>query len=55
MYLALVLMASSLGYRLTGVGSLDAIGALLLAWLSFKGGREAFDKAKGLSCSCADH
>ncbi len=55
MYLSLVLMASSLGYRLTGIGSLDAIGALLIAWLSFKEGREAFDKAKGLSCSCADH
>lgn len=58
MYLSLVLMASSLGYTLTGIGSLDAIGALLIAWLSFKEGREAFGKAKGLSCSCcscADH
>ena len=52
MYLSLVLMASSLGYALTGIGSLDAIGALLIAGLSFKEGREAFDKAKGLSCSC---
>lgn len=52
MYLSLVLMGSSLGYALTGIGSLDAIGALLIAWLSFKEGREAFDKAKGLTCSC---
>jgi len=52
LHLSLVLLASSLGYRLTGIGSLDAIGALLIAWLSFKEGREAFDKAKGLSCSC---
>lgn len=52
MYLSLVLMASSLGYALTGIGSLDSIGALLIAWLSFKEGREAFGKAKGLSCSC---
>jgi divalent metal cation (Fe/Co/Zn/Cd) transporter len=53
LHLSLVLLASSLGYRLTGIGSLDAIGALLIAWLSFKEGREAFDKAKGLSCSCS--
>jgi len=52
LHLSLVLLASSLGYRLTGIGSLDAIGALLIAWLSFKEGREAFDKAKGLSCTC---
>ncbi|MGE3259202.1 MAG: cation transporter [Geobacter sp.] len=52
LHLSLVLLAASLGYRLTGIGSLDAIGALLIAWLSFKEGREAFDKAKGLSCSC---
>ena len=48
LHLSLVLLVSSLGYRLTGIGSLDAIGALLIAWLSFKEGREAFDKAKGL-------
>jgi divalent metal cation (Fe/Co/Zn/Cd) transporter len=53
LHLSLVLLASSLGYRLTGIGSLDAIGALLIAWLSFKEGREAFEKAKGLSCSCS--
>jgi len=52
LHLSLVLLAASLGYRLTGIASLDAIGAMLIAWLSFKEGREAFDKAKGLSCSC---
>lgn len=52
LYLSLVLMLSSAGYALTGIASLDAIGALLIAWLAFKEGREAFDKAKGLSCSC---
>lgn len=53
LHLSLVLLISSLGYRLTGIGSLDAMGALVIAWLSFKEGREAFDKAKGLSCSCS--
>lgn len=55
LHLSLVLLASSLGYRLTGIASLDAVGALLIAWLSFKEGREAFDKAKSLSCSCCSN
>lgn len=52
-YLSIVLMMSSVGYELTGIGSLDAIGAILIAWLTFKEGREAFEKAKGMSCSCS--
>jgi len=52
LYLSLVLMVSSVGFTLTGIASLDAIGALLIAWLAFKEGREAFERAKGLSCSC---
>lgn len=53
LYLSLVLMASSVGYELTGMGSLDAIGALLIAWLAFREGRESFEKASGLDCSCS--
>lgn len=53
LYLSLVLLISSAGYELTGIGSLDAIGALLLAWFSWKEGREAFAKARGLSCGCS--
>lgn len=52
-YLSAVLFAASVGYELTGIGSLDSIGALLIAWLSWKEGREAFGKAKGLNCSCS--
>ena len=51
--LSLVLMVSSIGYELTGIGSLDAIGALLISWLTIKEGREAFGKARGMSCSCS--
>jgi divalent metal cation (Fe/Co/Zn/Cd) transporter len=51
-YLSLVLLLSSLGFQLTGMGSLDAIGALVIALLAGKEGRESFAKAKGLSCSC---
>lgn len=53
LYLSLVLMLSSVGYELTGIGSLDAIGALLIAWLAFREGRESFGKAQGLNCSCS--
>ena len=52
LYLSLVLLAASAGYELTGIGSLDAIGALLIAWFSFREGREALQKAKGLACCC---
>lgn len=52
LYFSLALLLSSAGYELTGVGSLDAVGAIVIAYLSFREGREAFDKAKGLSCTC---
>ncbi|MCI4627122.1 MAG: cation transporter [Candidatus Magnetoovum sp. WYHC-5] len=54
MYLSLVLLIASAGYSLTGIGGIDSIGAIVIAWLSFKEGKEAFEKANGhLSCSCA--
>ena len=52
-YLSVVLLVASLGYEMTGIASLDSIGALLVAWLAWKEGREAFGKAKGLNCSCS--
>jgi divalent metal cation (Fe/Co/Zn/Cd) transporter len=53
MYLSIVLLLASLGYEFTGIGSLDSIGALIIAWFSSKEGREAFQKAAGkMTCSC---
>jgi divalent metal cation (Fe/Co/Zn/Cd) transporter len=52
-YMSVVLMISSFGYELTGIGSLDAIGALFISWLTFKEGRESFEKASGMDCSCS--
>jgi divalent metal cation (Fe/Co/Zn/Cd) transporter len=52
-YLSVVLLVASVGYELTGIGYLDAIGALLIAWFAWKEGRESFDKASGLDCSCS--
>jgi divalent metal cation (Fe/Co/Zn/Cd) transporter len=54
MILSAVLLAASAGYELTGVGGLDALGAMGIAWFSFREGREAFAEAKGLSCSCRE-
>ncbi|MDD2542786.1 MAG: cation transporter [Desulfuromonadaceae bacterium] len=51
--LSLVLMISSIGYELTGIASLDAIGSMLISWLTLREGREAFSKARGMSCSCS--
>jgi divalent metal cation (Fe/Co/Zn/Cd) transporter len=51
--LSLVLLAASLGYELTGLWWLDALGAFFIAWLTWREGKESFDKAKGLECACS--
>jgi len=53
--LSVVLLISSIGYELTGIGGIDALGSLLIAGLAFREGREAFAKSSGdARCSCAD-
>lgn len=53
MYLSGVLLISSIGYELTGIGVLDSLGAVGIAVLSFREGREALEKSKGNStCDC---
>lgn len=53
MWLSVILLLSSIGYELTGMGLLDSLGAVGIAVLSFREGREAFEKTKGnLICSC---
>jgi hypothetical protein len=53
-YLSFILLASSLVYEFTGIGWIDSIGSLGIAWFAFTEGREAFEKAKSgnLKCSC---
>ena len=51
--LSVALLLASAGYELTGIGQLDAIGSLVIAWLSLKEGQEAFAKSKGQGCSCS--
>jgi divalent metal cation (Fe/Co/Zn/Cd) transporter len=51
--LSVVLLFASAGYELTHIGWLDSVGALVIAGLSFREGREAFEKAKGnTACGC---
>lgn len=51
-YMSVVLLIASLIYELTGFAYADAIGAAGLIWFSISEGREAFELAKGKSCSC---
>jgi divalent metal cation (Fe/Co/Zn/Cd) transporter len=57
MYLSAVLLASSAGYELTGLGFLDSAGAGAIAFMSWREGREAFAKARAKSissCGCSN-
>jgi divalent metal cation (Fe/Co/Zn/Cd) transporter len=48
LYLSVILLGTSAGYELTGIGSLDALGALGIAWFALREGREVFSKARGV-------
>jgi divalent metal cation (Fe/Co/Zn/Cd) transporter len=50
--LSVVLLAASAGYELTGIGWFDSAGALVIAGLAYREGREAFEKAKGNAACC---
>jgi divalent metal cation (Fe/Co/Zn/Cd) transporter len=44
--LSVVLLGSSLGYELTGIGMIDSLGAIIIAVLAMREGKEAFEKAR---------
>jgi divalent metal cation (Fe/Co/Zn/Cd) transporter len=50
--LSVVLLIASAGYRLTNIGGLDSVGALIIGGLCFREGKEAFEKARTGTCSC---
>ena len=52
MQLSAVLLISSLGYELFNIGKIDAIGSLMIAGLSFREGKEAFEKARNPNVCC---
>jgi divalent metal cation (Fe/Co/Zn/Cd) transporter len=52
-YMSLILLGSSVIYELTSIPYIDSIGTLGLAYLSFKEGKECFEKAKSEKvCGC---
>jgi len=53
-YMSVVLLIASLVYQITGFGFVDSLGALGLIYFSVNEGRESFEKARGLECSCED-
>ncbi len=50
--LSIILLASSLIYMFAKIVYIDLIGSLGIAFLSFREGQEAFEKAKNESVSC---
>lgn len=50
--LSVVLLAASLGYKFTGIGGFDSVGTLIIAWLCWREGKEALEKAKAGSFAC---
>ena len=52
LYLSVVLLISSTGYMLTGIGGFDSFGAVAIGFFSYREGKEAFEKAAGKACSC---
>lgn len=52
-YMSIVLLISSGIYELTGIGYIDSLGGLALAWFSYSEGKECFEKVKSDKyCSC---
>lgn len=53
LYMSVVLLISSGIYELTGIGFIDSLGGLGLAWFAFREGRECFEKVRSDKyCSC---
>ena len=54
-YMSVVLLVSSLIYKLAGVGWIDSAGMAGLAWFSFSEGKECFGKIRNNRESCNCH
>jgi hypothetical protein len=50
--LSFVLLAASLLYELFEIGSIDAIGSLLIAGIAFREGKESFEKSENQGNCC---
>ena len=52
MQLSFVLLIASLVYEVFEIGSIDAVGALIISGISYREGKEAFDKSNNRSDCC---
>ncbi len=53
-YLSLILLAASLLYELIGIGYVDVLGSLGIAYFSFTEGKESLEKANSDKVECCD-
>ena len=53
-YLSFILLGASLLYELFGIGFIDILGSLGIAYYAFKEGKESLEKAKTGSLACCD-
>ena len=55
-YLSFILLGASLLYELAGIGFIDVLGSMGIAYYAFKEGKESLEKAKtgNLACCCDD-
>ncbi len=51
--LSVVLLIASVGYELTHIGGIDSVGTFVIAALCSREGKEAFEKARAKSFTCA--
>jgi divalent metal cation (Fe/Co/Zn/Cd) transporter len=49
--LSIVLLIASVGYEITHIGGIDSGGTFVIAWICYREGKEAFEKAKAKSLS----
>lgn len=50
LYLSIILLISSIIYEIFRIGYIDSVGALGIAYYSFKEGKESLEKSKGKKC-----
>jgi divalent metal cation (Fe/Co/Zn/Cd) transporter len=49
--LSIVLLIASVGYEITHIGGIDSVGTFVIAWICYREGTEAFEKAKAKNLS----
>jgi len=53
-YLSFILLGASLSYELAGIGFIDVLGSIGIAYYAFKEGKESLEKVKTGNIACCD-